>query len=561
MLRIALAQINTTVGDIAGNERKISASIHQAKVLGCDLVALPELAVCGYPPEDLLYKSHFVENNIKVLHEIARKVQGIAAVVGFVDQKAGALFNAAAVLADGKVKAIYHKQELPNYGVFDEKRYFRTGKENFLLSVGGVRIGINICEDIWVDGASYARQAQSGAGLLINISSSPYEIGKPRVRSQLLAKRAKETGAYICYVNLVGGQDELVFDGGSLIVDPKGQTVGCAKQFEEDLLIVDLDLPQASKAGAALLVVDVDISRPKGQPRTINCQDVAPLDEAAEIYQALVLGTRDYVRKNGFFKTVIGLSGGIDSALVAAIACDAIGKENVIGISMPTKFNSKGTRADAKTLAANLGIEFLEIPIKRMIDAYETTLSPWFYDKPANSTEENLQARVRGNLLMAFSNKFGWLVLTTGNKSEMAVGYCTLYGDMSGGFAVIKDLLKTKVYELARFRNMLAGTMVIPKSVLLRAPSAELREDQKDEDSLPAYDDLDRMLQSYVERHESIAQMMAKVKDKKSCTKVISLVDKSEYKRRQAPPGIKITSRAFGKDWRLPITNQYKEQV
>lgn len=561
MLRIALAQINTTVGDITGNERKIAASIHQAKVMGADLVALPELALCGYPPEDLLYKSHFVENNIKSLHALASKVKGIAAVVGFVDQKAGHLYNAAAVLADGKVKAVYHKQELPNYGVFDEKRYFRPGKENFLVSIGGVRIGINICEDIWVDGASYARQAQSGAGLLINISSSPYEVGKPKVRSQLLAKRAKETGAYICYVNLIGGQDELVFDGGSFIVDPKGKVVGCAKQFEEDLLIVDLDVPQASKTGAALPVVDVEISRPKGERRTINCQDVKPLDEAAEIYQALVLGTRDYVRKNGFSKTVIGLSGGIDSALVAAIACDAIGKENVIGISMPTRFNSKGTRADAKKLAANLGIEFIEIPIKRVVDAYEATLSPWFYDKPADITEENLQARVRGNILMAFSNKFGWLVLTTGNKSEMAVGYCTLYGDMSGGFAIIKDLFKTKVYELARFRNMLAGTMIIPKSVLLRAPSAELRENQKDEDSLPAYDDLDRMLESYVENHDSIAQMMAKVQDKKSCKKVIGLVDKSEYKRRQAPPGIKITSRAFGKDWRLPITNQYKEQT
>lgn len=561
MFRIALAQLNTTVGDIAGNERKIAASIHQAKVMGCDLVALPELAICGYPPEDLLYKSHFVENNIKSLHALAGKVKGITAVVGFVDQKAGHLYNSAAVLADGKVMAVYHKQELPNYGVFDEKRYFKPGKENFLLSVDGVRVGINICEDIWVDGACYARQAQSGASLLINISSSPYEIGKPRVRAELLSRRAKETGTFICYANLVGGQDELVFDGGSMIIGPKGSILGCAKQFEEDLLIADLDLPQTSKAGAALPVVELGVGRPKKEVRTIESQKVEALDEAAEIYQALVLGTRDYVRKNGFSKTLIGLSGGIDSAMVATIACDAIGKENVIGISMPTKFNSKGTRADARKLAANLGIEFFEIPIKRVVDAYEATLSPWFYDKPADSTEENLQARVRGNLLMAFSNKFGWLVLTTGNKSEMAVGYCTLYGDMSGGFAVIKDLLKTKVYELARFRNMLAGTMVIPKSVLLRAPSAELRENQKDEDSLPAYDELDLMLQSYVERHESIAQMMAKVRDKKLCSKVIGLVDRSEYKRRQAPPGIKITSRAFGKDWRLPITNQYKEQV
>ena len=560
-MRVALAQINTTVGDLAGNQRKINASIHQAKVMGADLVAFPELAVCGYPPEDLLYKSHFVENNIKALHELAHNTRGITAVVGFVDQKDGHLYNAAAVLNDGTVKAVYHKQELPNYGVFDEKRYFKAGNENFLLSVGGVRIGINICEDIWVDGASYAKQAKSGTGLLVNISSSPYETGKPQTRRDLLTRRAKETGAFICYTNLVGGQDELVFDGGSFIVDPKGQIVACAKQFEEDLLIVDLDIPQAAKARGGLPTIEVGAPRDKSKIKNVPLCDVRKMDETAEIYRALVLGTRDYVRKNGFKKTVVGLSGGIDSALVAAIACDAIGKENVIGISMPTRFNSRGTKNDARKLAVNLGIEFLEIPIKRMVAAYEVTLEPWFYGKPPDSAEENLQARVRGNILMAFSNKFGWLVLTTGNKSEMAVGYCTLYGDMSGGFAVIKDILKTKVYELARFKNMQAGKMEIPKSVLLRAPSAELRENQKDQDSLPAYDDLDRMLESYVEKHESIAQMTAKVQDEKSCRKVIGLVDKSEYKRRQAPPGIKITSRAFGKDWRLPITNHYKEQV
>lgn len=559
MLRVALAQINSTVGDLAGNQRKINASIHQAKVMGADLVCLPELAVCGYPPEDLLYKSHFIEQNIKIINELAVSTQGITAVVGFVDQKNGKLYNAAAVLSDGKIKAVYHKQELPNYGVFDEKRYFKPGTENFLLSAAGVKIGVNVCEDIWVDGASYAKQAESGAGLLVNISSSPYEIGKTQVRLDLIARRAKETGCFICYTNLVGGQDELVFDGGSFIVDPKGQVVVFAKQFEEDLSIVDLDIPQNSGGNARLPVNEVQTSQTNKLKHSEH--NIPRLEETAEIYQALVLGTRDYVHKNGFAKTLIGLSGGIDSALVATIACDAIGKENVVGVSMPTRFNSRGTRNDARKLAANLGIEFMEIPIKRVMAAYEATLDPWFYGKHPDITEENLQARIRGNILMAFSNKFGWLVLTTGNKSEMAVGYCTLYGDMSGGFAVIKDLLKTKVYELSRFRNLRAGKMVIPKSVLLRAPSAELRDNQTDQDSLPPYDDLDLMLASYVENHESIAQMTAKIKDEKLCRKVIGLVDKSEYKRRQAPPGIKITSRAFGKDWRLPITNHYKESA
>lgn len=560
MIRIALAQINTTVGDLAGNQRKIKASIHQAKVSGADLVVFPELAVCGYPPEDLLYKSHFIENNIKTLHDLAQNTQGITAIVGFVDQKGKHLYNAAAVLSDGKVKTVYHKQELPNYGVFDEKRYFEAGHEHFLLSVGDALVGITVCEDVWVQGAGYLKQAKAGASLIVNISSSPYEIGKTKVRMDLLARRAKETGAYFCYTNLVGAQDELVFDGGSFVVDPKGNVVGCAKQFEEDLLIVDLDLPQSKPSKQPLPVIAVQPAKNQTFTRAALPIKHTFMDETAEIYAALVLGTRDYVRKNGFHKVVIGLSGGIDSALVAAIACDAIGKANVVGISMPTRFNSRGTRNDARKLAVNLGIEFHEIPIKRIMAAYQVTLDPWFYEKDPDITEENLQARMRGNILMAFSNKFGWLVLTTGNKSEMAVGYCTLYGDMSGGFAVIKDILKTKVYELARFRNMLSGKMIIPKTVLLRAPSAELRDNQTDQDSLPPYDDLDRMLESYVEQHESIQQMKTKIADEKSCRKVVSLVDKSEYKRRQAPPGIKITARAFGKDWRLPITNKYKEE-
>jgi NAD+ synthase (glutamine-hydrolysing) len=562
MLRIALAQINLTVGDIAGNERKINASIHQAKVMGADVVAFPELAITGYPPEDLLYKSHFIESNIKAVEDLAKKVSGIVAIVGFADKKGDKIYNAAAIITEGKIKAVYRKEELPNYGVFDEKRYFTPGRDNPMFTLNGITIGINICEDIWIDGGCYARQAKQGADLIINISSSPYEIGKVGKREALLKARVAETKTFFCYTNLVGGQDELVFDGGSFIFDPKGELISFGKQFEEDLLIADLDIkPRTAKISSQS--VDLSFKKSKATTPPLKSSIVKRIDETAEIYRALVLGTRDYVVKNGFKKVVIGLSGGIDSALVAAIACDAIGKDNVVGISMPTQFNSRGTRSDARKLAANLGMEFHEIPIKKVLASYLVTLNPWFSETVPDITEENLQARIRGNILMAFSNKFRWLVLTTGNKSEMAVGYCTLYGDMSGGFAVIKDILKTKVYEVARFANARAGTMVIPKSVFLRAPSAELRPNQKDQDSLPPYDELDVLLAQYVENHESLAQMMAQTKEKsgdpKICLKVSKLVDQSEYKRRQSPPGIKITSRAFGKDWRLPITNQYKE--
>ncbi len=561
MLRIALAQINLTVGDIAGNERKINASIHQAKVMGADLVAFPELAITGYPPEDLLYKTHFIDSNIKAVEDLAKKVSGIVAIVGFADKKGDKIYNAAAIITEGKIKAVYHKEELPNYGVFDEKRYFTPGENNPIFSLNGVTIGINICEDMWIDGGCYARQAKQGADLIMNISSSPYEIGKVKKREALLRSRVAETKTFFCYTNLVGGQDELVFDGGSFIFNPQGEVMAFGKQFEEDLVIADLDIKSKTKVPSQ--AIDLSFKRSKSTQPSLKNSAVKRIDETEEIYRALVLGTRDYVHKNGFKKVVIGLSGGIDSALVAVIACDAIGKDNVVGISMPTQFNSKGTRTDARKLAANLGMEFHEIPIKKVLASYLTTLNPWFSETLPDITEENLQARIRGNILMAFSNKFRWLVLTTGNKSEMAVGYCTLYGDMSGGFAVIKDILKTKVYEISRFRNNQAGKMIIPKSVFLRAPSAELRENQKDQDSLPPYDELDRLLTHYVENHESLAQMMAQTKEKagdpKICLKVSKLVDQSEYKRRQSPPGVKITSRAFGKDWRLPITNQYKE--
>ncbi len=530
-LRIALAQINTTVGDLDGNAAKVLDFARRARAAGAHLVAFPEMALTGYPPEDLLLKEHFVANNIKALRRIARAVKGIAAVVGFVDRgQDGSLYNAAAIISDGKVQSVCRKAALPNYSVFDEKRYFTSGGPGAVFSCAGVRVGVTICEDIWVDGGPYLAQASNGAGLLINISSSPYETGKRVERFKLLRKRCRQTGTHIAYVNLVGGQDELVFDGASMVVAPSGKLVAAASQFSEQLLVCDIP-GEGVKA--------------------------PPLGEIEEIYGALVLGTRDYVRKNGFRRVVIGLSGGIDSALVAAIACDAVGCANVVGISMPTRFNAKATQADARTLAERLGIEFHEIPVEHVFQSYLETLAPCFQGQPFGLAEENLQARVRGNVLMAFSNKFGWLVLTTGNKSEMATGYCTLYGDMSGGYAVIKDILKTRVYELCAYVNRKAGSELIPASIFTRAPSAELRANQKDQDSLPPYPVLDELLVEYVEHHGAF-QGMARRHGEALVRKVVALVDKSEYKRRQAPPGVKISRRAFGKDWRLPLTNHYK---
>jgi len=534
MLKLALAQINPTVGDLNGNAHKIQAQALLAQQAGVDLVIFPELAVCGYPPEDLLLKKHFIVDNIRKLDALAKAIYGITVIVGFVDSDAaGKIYNAAAIISEGKIQEVYHKQELPNYGVFDEKRYFSQGKNTGVLTIKGVKIGINICEDIWIEQAVYKSQAKSGAQVLINISSSPYQAGKIRVRQDLLVRRAQETKTYLVYVNSIGGQDELVFDGGSMVISPEGKVLARARQFEEQLLMVDLFLPS---------------------------NDIAlNLDNNEEIYKALVLGTHDYATKNGFKKVALGLSGGIDSALVACIACDAFGPDNVTGISMPSPFNSKATRQDAKILACNLKIEFKEIPIKRIYAAYLKTMSPYFAGLAPNTTEENIQARIRGNILMAIANKFGGLILTTGNKSEMAVGYCTLYGDMSGGYAVIKDLFKTKVYDLARYRNRISKNPLIPKSILLRAPSAELRLNQTDEETLGSYEDLDKILTAYIENHASPQEIVATGLDEKLVARTIRLVDRNEYKRRQAPPGVKITPCAFGKDWRLPITNRYQE--
>lgn len=534
MLNLSLAQINPIVGDLAGNSAKIQSAIAKAKASGADVAVFCELSLCGYPPEDLLLKHHFVANNIKQLNVLAKSVRGIAAIVGFVDKdKQGHIYNAAAVINDGKIIGVYHKRELPNYGVFDEKRYFSVGKNSGIFTIKGVKVGVNICEDIWIDNAIYKAQAKAGAKVLINISSSPYEVGKLKTRQALLAKRAKQTKCPIVYVNCVGGQDELVFDGASLACSVSGKFIAHAKQFDEDMRIINFGAKESSVATA--------------------------MGADEEIYAALVLGTRDYVRKNGFSKVALGLSGGIDSALVAAIAVDALGKENVTAISMPSPYNLKETRDDATLMAKNLGVIFYEISIKNILETFMNALGPYFSGTKPNIAEENIQARIRGNMIMAFSNKFGWLVLTTGNKSEMATGYCTLYGDMSGGFAPLKDIFKTKVYDLCRFRNKQAGFDLIPQSIIKRPPTAELRPNQRDESSLGAYADLDSILHQYIVEHKALQKIAKGRLNLAYVQKTARLVDINEYKRRQAPPGVKISPRAFGRDWRLPITNKYRE--
>ncbi len=534
MLNVALAQINPIVGDLTGNSMKIKTAITDARLLHADVVVFCELVLTGYPPEDLLLKEHFIANNIKALQAIAKEVKGITAIVGFVDRDSqGRIYNAAAVISSGKIIHVYHKQELPNYGVFDEKRYFSVGKSNGMVVIKGVKVGVNICEDIWIDDAIYQNQVKAGAKLLINLSSSPYEVGKLKIRESLLSRRAKSLKCPIVYVNCVGGQDELVFDGASMVYDKTGKLIARAKQFEEELICIDL---KESKTHIAPI-----------------------LPEISEIYHALVVGTRDYVQKNGFKKAALGLSGGIDSALVVAIAVDALGQDNVTAISMPSPYNLKATRDDARIIAKNLNITFHEISIKKILESYLSSLKPYFKSTQPNIAEENVQARIRGDMLMAFSNKYGWLILTTGNKSEMAAGYCTLYGDMSGGFSPLKDIFKTKVYELCRWRNKQGLKPIIPESVIKRAPTAELRPNQTDEASLGAYADLDQVLGKYIEQHQPLNKIVTTKIKLPYIQKTARLVDINEYKRRQAPPGVKITARAFGKDWRLPITNKYRE--
>ncbi len=564
-LRVALAQINPTVGDFKGNVAKIGAAIGRAREAGADIVTFPELALCGYPPEDLLLRPQFLRDNGDALEGVVRQSEGIAVVVGFADSAEGKTYNAAAVVSNGRVVGIYHKVELPNYGVFDEKRYFSPGSECPVFEMGGVAIGVSICEDLWVEGGQAERCAvEGGVGVVLNISASPFHAGKLSVRRNIVCGFAKRTGAFVCYSNLVGGQDELVFDGGSVVVSPGGDLLASAKRFEEELLLADIEIegvPTGASSGRSGTVSGKRIvleSFPSRRRKSIERGAAPHLGRLEEVYEGLVLGTRDYVRKNGFEKVVLGLSGGIDSSLTAAIAVDALGEGNVVGVRMPSQYTSKETFSDAALVAANLNMRMLTVPVEDIFSAYLEVLKGAFGPGQPGIENENLQARIRGNILMALSNRFGWLVLTTGNKSETAVGYCTLYGDMAGGFAVIKDVPKTLVYELAQYANEKAGRDVIPRSVFERAPSAELKPDQKDEDALPPYGVLDPILQAYVEEDRAPGEIAQGGFDSGVVDDVLRMVDGSEYKRRQAPPGIKITPKAFGRDRRLPITSRYR---
>ena len=576
-IRIGLAQINASVGDLDGNTKKILRFVQDADKLGVDIIAFPELAITGYPPEDLLLKPGFVDDNLESLRLIAKKTSSldIAIITGFID-RSDDIYNSAALISKGKIAGIYHKNYLPNYGVFDEKRYFKSGNECPLFIIAGVSVGINVCEDIWYPDGPCMNQALAGAQLIININSSPYHRGKRQFRERMVSTRASDNTVFIAYTNMVGGQDELVFDGHSMIFSPSGELIARGKQFEEDLVVKDIDLRSVELARlhdprrrakifsrqAVSQISALEIPDTKGKKRKPKLlqTSVDPLDSAAEVYNALLLGTRDYVKKNRFKEVVIGLSGGIDSALVAAIAVDALGRENVTGVFMPSQYTMPESGEDVNQLVKNLGIKLITIPINNIFKTYLGTLSEPFAGRRPDVTEENLQARIRGNIIMALSNKFGWLVLTTGNKSEMSVGYATLYGDMAGGFAVIKDVPKTLVYELSVYRNHTKEKSLspIPERILVKEPTAELKPGQKDSDTLPPYDVLDPILHAYVEEDRSFREIVDAGFDEVTVKKVISMVDGSEYKRRQAPPGIKITPRAFGKDWRLPITNRYK---
>jgi NAD+ synthase (glutamine-hydrolysing) len=548
-LRLAACQINTVVGDLAGNAERVLASLARAEAADADLAVFPELTVTGYPPEDLLGRPAFVAENLAVLERIVAATGRCAAVVGYVDTDPdGHLVNAAALCAGGSVVGRYGKRLLPNYGVFDEQRWFTPGTEPWAAHpVAGVPVGITICEDLWFPDGPVAAQVAAGARLVVNLNASPYSRGRRAQRLAVLADRVAETGCTIAYVNQVGGQDELVFDGASMVVAPDGSLVAAAAQFEEEVLVVDVE-------------VDPDPgTAPGGDGAPAGDGRLAPvLGAEAEVYAALVLGTRDYVAKNGFTDAVIGLSGGIDSSLVAVVAVDALGPGHVHGVAMPSRYSSTGSVDDAVALAANLGIDLATVPIEPAHRAFAGTLAPLLGAEPSGLTDENLQSRIRGVLLMALSNEHGWIVLTTGNKSEMATGYSTLYGDSAGGFAVIKDVEKTLVYDLCRHVNRRAGRELVPEAVLTKAPSAELRPDQRDDQSLPPYDVLDPVLAGYVEGDRSAEELIADGFDRQAVERVVALVDRAEYKRRQMPPGVRISAKAFGKDRRMPITNRYR---
>jgi NAD+ synthase (glutamine-hydrolysing) len=582
-LRLALAQMNPTVGDLIGNADRIIALLGEAKAQQADLVAFPELAITGYPPEDLLFKPQFLAETELQLERIAAASDGLVVVVGAPhlvdgpvfnaakaetpDAMTGALYNAAAVLTAGHVLGRYHKIFLPNYGVFDERRYFTQGDICPVYEINGVNVGVNVCEDIWHDNGPTNVQRTAGAEVILNINASPYHQLKGAQREAMLSKRATANGVFVAYLNTVGGQDELVFDGQSLVVDPTGAIVARGPQFEEALLMVDVDADDAHPAAVSTeglepvgRATNVHIS-PRDSTRVrqpVTAPMAEPLDELTEVYRALVTGTRDYVRKSGFPGAIIGLSGGIDSALTVAIAAEALGPENVTAFFMPSQYTKDQSNNDSVKLTANLGVRLVTLPIKNLFDQYLDELAPLFQGRQADTTEENLQARIRGNMLMAASNKFGWIVLTTGNKSEMATGYATLYGDMAGGFAVIKDVPKMLVTALARHVNVLADREVIPESIIVRPPTAELRPNQEDEDSLPPYSVLDPIIEAYVEHDWHVSEMLEAGMPADAVELTMRLVDRSEYKRRQAPPGVKITRRNFGRDRRLPLVNQYR---
>jgi NAD+ synthase (glutamine-hydrolysing) len=570
-MRLALAQMNTVVGDLDGNRERIVARLEEARDAGADLVLFPELATTGYPPEDLLLRPGFLRAAAKTLDAVAAETKDIAALVGapHLDRD---LFNACAVCADGEVKAMYRKQFLPNYGVFDEDRYFQPGRELVLLRCGETLVGPTVCEDIWQPGPPATDLALAGAHIVANISASPFHLGKGAEREEMLATRARDNSCWIAFVNAVGAQDELIFDGHSLVLDEEGRIVARAPSFEEALLIVDVDsttavgrrlrdarrraLARARREMPNPPVIDIPDRESRGElPKPVVAP---PLDELEQMRLALELGLRDYVQKNDFREVVLGVSGGIDSALTAALAAEALGPEHVVCVSMPSRYSSEGTQADARRLAETLGARYIEIPIEPIVDAVGAALAEAFAGTEPGIAEENIQSRVRGLLVMGLSNKFGWLPLATGNKSELSVGYATLYGDMAGGFALLKDVYKTDVFRLARYLNERAGRELIPRSVIERAPSAELRADQLDEDSLPPYPELDRVLEAYVELDESREELTTNGFDADVVDRAVGMIDRAEYKRRQAPPGVKLRPKAFGRDRRVPITNRWR---
>ncbi len=564
-LRIAQAQINTTVGDLGGNSAKIASYIKKARDADADIVTFPELTISGYPPEDLLLKPQFLRDCGEALESVFNSTEGIAAVVGFPDFIEDKVFNAAALIHDRKLLAIYHKVELPNYGVFDEKRYFTSGKKPLTFLMNGKRLMVTVCEDIWIEGSPVDDFAiDNDVDIALNLSGSPFHAGKIEIRRKIASSFAVRTNSFVCYNNLVGGQDELVFDGTSLVVDREGRIIDMGKRFEEDLFITDLadtEIDPATpfprrKAHESEIVIEREGAE-EGPTSPVTRNKYENHGEIDEIFSALVLGTGDYVRKNGFRKVVVGISGGIDSTLTAAVAVAALGNENVIGVTMPSQHTSKETFSDSDLLAKNLGLRLITVPIEPIFISYLDLLEGPFGEGEPGVEAENLQARIRGNILMALSNRFGWLVLTTGNKSEMAVGYATLYGDMAGGFAVIKDVPKTTVYKISEYVNEIEGREIIPRSVIERPPTAELRPDQKDEDSLPPYEVLDPILSAYVEEDQDPEEIAKRGYDIETVLEVVKMVDRNEYKRRQAPPGVKITPKAFGRDRRLPITNRY----